>query len=412
MEDMNSSSLYKIKIDYEKSKYCYIYDKNTNKKYLDFFGQYSSLVLGYNHDIFSDNFNKEILRIAPNKITNCETLSDEAQEFDKTFKNFACKDFQHVYYCCTGALAVESAIKTAIDYKQIDNPQIISFKGSFHGINSFSSFITDRFVPVNKRLDGIPKKFNNLTNNPIDNPIITYDNNFNNNLEVDNIIEQIKVNIENSNVVCILIEPIQCTFGDRYFSNYFFKQIRSICDQFDIPLIFDEIQTGFGATGKLWYYEHLDIIPDILIFGKRTQLSGIMVQGKYGKIFENPIRLQVTWNSTVLDMTRCKYVIKAFNKYNILDNVNNMSNILYKELLKCKNIKNIRNCGLLFAFDLENKNYRDIFYKKLLEFGLLCNPTREKTIRFRPPLSLNIKELNEAIKIIFETDNYLIQRVS
>ena len=76
----------------------------------------------------------------------------------------------------------------------------------------------------------------------------------------------------------MIVEPVQCSAGDIHFDKQFFKEIRQACDEYDVPLVFDEIQVGFGGTGKLWYYEHLDIEPDVVIFGKKTQLSGIMVK--------------------------------------------------------------------------------------------------------------------------------------
>ena len=93
-------------------------------------------------------------------------------------------------------------------------------------------------------------------------------------------------------------------------------------------MIFDEIQIGFGGTGKIWYYENLPVSPDILVFGKKTQLSGIAVKEKLSKIFKNSIRLEVTWDADIVDMIRCKYVIKAYKKYEILKHVNEMATYL------------------------------------------------------------------------------------
>ena len=84
-----------------------------------------------------------------------------------------------------------------------------------------------------------------------------------------------------------MVEPIQCTNGDLYFTDNFFSGLEDIASEHDIPLIFDEIQTGFCSTGKVWYYQNLPIIPDILIFGKKTQLSGIMVNKKFSSILIN-----------------------------------------------------------------------------------------------------------------------------
>ena len=171
---MNRSSIFNKKIDFSKSYGSYLYDKNTKNKYLDFFGQYSTLAIGYNHTIFkSEKYLNEIKAIAHQKITNCEIFSDESSEFDKLFKDFTSLGiFSHYHYSCTGALAIEAAIKTAMDYKGSDKKRIISFKKSFHGINGYGGIFTDRFGPVKQRLENFPGSYWEQ----IDNPVIRYKN--------------------------------------------------------------------------------------------------------------------------------------------------------------------------------------------------------------------------------------------
>lgn len=401
---MNRSSIFKKRIDFDKSHGSYLFDKNTNDNYLDFFGQYSSLAIGYNHPVFkTSSYTNEINRISHQKITNCEIFSDESIEFDNVFRNFTSKNiFKYYHYCCTGALAIESAIKTAMDYKGEGFQKVISFKKSFHGINGYGGIFTDRFNPVNQRLDGFPGSYWSRFLNPV----IEYNNGekiINDDL-VKLVLTDIEKNIKTENGVCaILVEPIQCTFGDRYFPKSFFYGLRKISDDYDIPLIFDEIQVGFGATGSLWYYEKLGIEPDILVFGKKAQLSGIAVKKRFGKIFKKSIRLEVTWDADLIDMVRCKYIIKAYNDNNILENVSLMSDYFKKKLIKVEHIKNLRNCGLLFAFDFNKRSLRDEFVENLLKNKMLCNPTGEKTIRLRPNLCVDKSEIDNALYIIKNT---------
>jgi len=397
---VNRKSRYNIKIDFDKSNKSFIFDKNTKTKYLDFFGQYVTLALGYNNKIFkSKEFINDMMKVSKQKIVNNEILSDESKNFDKIFSNFTSKNiFEYFHYFCTGSLAVEAAIKTAMDYKKIVNPQIISFKGSFHGINGYGGIITDRFEPVNQRLKGFPgnywKQFNNS--------IYEYNNNkkFYDEEKLNQTIDNIEKTLIKKKTCCILIEPIQATYGDHYFPMLFFKKIRTLCNKYDVPLIFDEIQTGFYATGKTWYYEHTNITPDILIFGKKTQLSGIMVKKKFNNIFKKPIRLEVTWDADIVDMVRCKYIIEAYKKDNVIQNVKSTSKLFLKKLNNIKDILNIRNSGLLFAIDLRNIKIRDKFVDSLTKYGLLCNPTKNNTVRFRPFLSVNNQEIDLASNII------------
>ena len=323
MNNTTRKTQYGIKIDFEKSHGSYLHDKITNKEYLDFFGMYATLALGYNHPIFnSEDFKNRMLRIASCKIVNNEILSDDAQSFDKTFTEYVSLNgkFSHFHYTCTGALAIEAAVKTAIDYKGYQNPKIISFGGSFHGINGYGGFFTERSGGPGQRLNGFPAQLSscNCSWPKFRNPIITYENGVLNQNE-ENVLSVLSdvencIKAENSQISGILVEPIQCTFGDKYFSETFFIGLRKISDKYDIPLIFDEIQIGFGGTGKIWYFEHLSIEPDIVVFGKKVQLAGIMVKKKFSKIFSTPIRLEVTWDSNIIDMLRGEFIVKAYNK--------------------------------------------------------------------------------------------------
>jgi len=398
---MNRSSIFSRKLDFKKSHGSYLVDKNNGQAYLDFFGQYSTLAIGYNHPIFKTaEYLNEINRVAHQKITNCEMLSDESAEFDEKFRAFTSSNlFKYYHYSCTGALAIEAAIKSAMDYKGPNCHRVISFKGSFHGINSYGGILTDRFDPVSNRLNGFPGPYWE----PMDNPVIQYNNGqeYLASQAVPKVLKNIEGVLNGGNGICaILVEPIQCTFGDRYFPESFFIGVRELADRFDIPLIFDEIQIGFGGTGKLWYFEHLPVAPDILVFGKKTQLSGIAVQEKFGKIFKNSIRLEVTWDADLMDMVRCKYIMKVYQESNVLENVNNMGVSLKNGLLKIPGIKNVRNCGLIIAFDFEGKSQRDNFVRGVIENNMLCNPTGEKTIRLRPNLCVTEEEIEHALSII------------
>ncbi|MBL18416.1 MAG: hypothetical protein CMC82_01110 [Flavobacteriaceae bacterium] len=382
------TSKYNINIDFEKSHDSYLYDVNTGNKILDFFGMYASLPLGYNHPIFkTQDFIDEYMRVSSFKVNNCEFVSEETLEFDRLFSEFAGKGlYQHFHYSCTGALAVEAAVKVCLEYKNYHNPKILSFDNSFHGINSFGSFITSRFPGADQRLSGLPEAYS---------------------VKIKMNLEDVAHNLINNDITCVFVEPIQCSAGDIHHDREFFKSLRLLCDQHDVPLVFDEIQVGFGGTGKLWYFEHLDIVPDIVVYGKKTQLSGIMVKNKYAGIF-NPsrsVRLEVTWDGDVSDMVRCKYVIKAYKDYNILDNVNKQSERLIDGLSQFKEIQNLRNCGLIMGFDLPDKERRDIFVRECYKNGLICNTTGERSIRLRPNLNLNDSEADQAILIFKRTIN-------
>lgn len=406
---MHDSSIFNIRIDFEKSRNSYIYDKNTKQHFLDFFGLYATLPLGYNHEIFRcQEFREEYMRIAAIKVPNCEMISDEAQEFLKAFSGHeAMAGFQHFHFCCTGALAIEAAIKIAIDQKGSAKPMVISFKESFHGINSYGGFVTDRFHPVSTRLDGFPE----IGWVKIHNPKIIYRDNTVDEDATKKGLKRFHEEFERclskygkENIAALVVEPIQATYGDNYFTQEFFTTIRQLCSEHNIALIFDEIQTGLGTTGKMWYSQYLGIVPDIVAFGKKCQVSGVMVKERWAKTFQSPVRLEVTWDGHLADMIRCKYILRAYRKYNILENVALRSRQLVEGLKEIPQLKNLRFCGLFVAFDFDTEEQRNEFFKKAVERRFLCNKTRDKTIRLRPSLNISAQEIDNAFAIIKESN--------
>ena len=382
MNNIARNSKFNIKIDFEKSHDSYLYDKNTDKQYLDFFGMYASLPLGYNHKIFdTTQYKEEMLRLSKWKVNNCEFVSDETIEFDNVFSRYAGKGaYKHFHYSCTGALAVEAAIKACMEYKKHLEPQIISFHNSFHGINSYGGFITSRFYPATTKLDGIPEPYSTKLNMNL---------------------EEVYEELMKGRTTCIIVEPIQCSAGDLHHDRIFFVGLKELGKLFKVPIIHDEIQIGFGTTGHLWHYEHLKVEPDIVVFGKKTQLSGIMVKEEFGQIFDKQkcTKLEVTWDADVLDMVRCKYIIQAYEKYDILKNVIEQSDLLLSGLSQIRQIQNLRNCGLIIGFDMSTQTERDMLVRKLYTHGLICNRTGERSIRLRPNLNLSAPEVDMALEI-------------
>ncbi len=383
---MSKTSAFNIKIDFDKSRGSYVYDKTTNKYYLDFMGMYSSLPIGYNHPIFDKSFEEEIKRASKLKIVNCEMLSDEYNSFYNHFKNFTTREgYSNYAFTCTGALANEAAVKTAMWHKG-PNPKgyVLSIKNSFHGINSVGNLLTTRFQGVDVRQGNLPG------------------------IQVwpqVNSIEQAIKHIRNpwrstSRIHGVIVEPIQSTYGDNYLPQDQLLHLRDLCTEKNIPLIFDEVQTGFGVSGKVWYSDHLGIEPDIITFGKKSQVSGIMVKDTHNTVFEVPKRLSVTFDGDLLDMIRCKYIIKAIKKDDLLTNATTMGNLLADGLKEMPFIQNVRQIGLLLAFDFTDKIKRDVFVKKLYENGMICNPTREVSIRMRPNLHVTDKEIKAALEKI------------
>ena len=384
----SGKGIFNMRFDFEKSHDSYIYDKNTEREYLDFFGMFSSIPIGYNHPIFSEkSFKDDIIKVSKFKIVNCEFVTDERDRFYKKFMEFLSCDGQFVnaHFCSTGALAVECAVKTAMYHSKKVNPKIVSVKNDFHGIMSYSNILTTRFFPVKFRLE----KF---SNNPWPN--------FESGDELRNLLSS------DDSIAGVIVEPIQSTFGDNHLNHNFLREVRSICDEFKVPLIFDEIQTGFCVTGKTWFFEHLDIVPDIIIFGKKAQVCGILVTEEFSSIFKTKIKmLDTTWDSDLVDMVRSTYIIDTIKKDKLMEKIRLYSKEFIRKLNELDFIKNIRGVGGLIAFDFDSTGERDKFHKDLFNKGMLVNPTGYRHIRLRPHLSASEEDFNRAYKLIGETLN-------
>ena len=411
-------------LDLKKSKGCKIYDSRFDRYLLDCFSFFATSPLGCNHPkLTTPEFIKKIGEVAINKPTNSDVYTIEMAEFIDTFAKFAMPDlFKHLFFISGGSLAVENALKTAFDWKVRKNlekglsenkgRQIIHFKEAFHGRTGYTISMTNTF-----NLNKI--KFFTKFNWPrITNPKITFplkDDNLEKVKKLENqAVDEIEKAIsDNSNDIAgLIIEPIQAEGGDNHFRKEFFNELRRICDDNELMFILDEVQTGVGLTGKMWAYEHFDFKPDIIAFGKKTQVCGIMVSDLVDQVkdnvFEVSSRLNSTWGGNLVDMVRCQKYLEVIDEENLVKNSEIQGKYLLDRITDLMNkypdkITNARGLGLMCAFDCKTPEKRDELVKKLYENGMIILGCGATTIRFRPPLIFSSNEVDEAISIIDKT---------
>lgn len=368
-----NKSVFDITIDFEKSHGSYLHDAKSKHTFLDLFSMFSSLALGYNHPIFDLSYDQKIKPITRLKMCNNLFQSEVLESFRKKFQGVSFHN--NLHFCSTGALAVESAIKCGYEYQKKPNSIVLGIKNSFHGINSWG-FVTDSEI------------------SSVKNRVIHYPRN---NWELHSIEELIeKLENKPQNVSSVIIEPIQCTAGDIYLDVRLLKRIQELCNLNEICFIVDEVQTGFGVTGEMWYSNKIGLNPDIIVFGKKSQISGIMTNNKYSEAINSQHRkLEVTFDGDLIDAFRSEYVLNAINKYSLLESVKKKSIIIRDELSNL--FENFRNEGYLIAFDFNESQQRDNFVKNAYSNDLLVNPTNEKSIRLRPNLAFSDDELEDML---------------
>lgn len=412
---------YDLVLDLRKSKGSWVYDAKRGCYFLDFFTFFASSPIGYNHPKLTEpEFIRKLGEVAVNKPANSDLYTVEMAEFVDTFTRVAVPEYmKYLFFVSGGALAVENGLKVAMDWKVRKNfsrglrdekgHQVIHFEEAFHGRSGYTLSLTNTFDPRKT------KYFAKFDWPRIINPKITFPLNDENLRKVKELeetaIEQINNAIaERGDDICsLIIEPIQGEGGDNHFRAEFFKQLRKICDENELMFIVDEVQAGVGLTGKMWAYQHYGIKPDIIAFGKKTQVCGIMVGSLVDEVdnhvFKESSRINSTWGGNLIDMVRATKYFEIIEEERLVENAAKMGDYLQKRLHELGDnypeiISNIRGKGLMCAFDLPDSKTRDMVKDTVYKNLMIVLPCGEKSIRFRPALNINQDEIDRGIEIL------------
>lgn len=405
-------------LDLEKSHGSYLHDAATGKEYLDFFTFFASSALGHNHPRFLEkDYLDKLARVAVNKPSNSDLYTVEMAEFVETFARIAVPEsMPNLFFVSGGALAVENALKTAFDWKVRKNfakgikeekgHKVIHFKEAFHGRTGYTMSLTNT-DPA--KTDYFPK----FEWPRIENPKITFpldehlDEVVARETRAVEAIERVLAE-DGDDIAAIIIEPIQGEGGDNHFRAEFFKELRRIADENEVLLIFDEVQTGVGITGKMWCHQHFGVEPDIMSFGKKTQVCGVMASNRINdvdNVFKVSSRINSTWGGNLVDMFRSKKIFEIIEEENLVENAAKMGELFKGHLLELQKnnselVSNARGRGLFCAFDLPDTKVRDAFITTLTNSGMIALKCGPRTVRFRPALNVTSKEIDLAAELI------------
>ncbi|KUG27069.1 putative l-lysine-epsilon aminotransferase (l-lysine aminotransferase) (lysine 6-aminotransferase) [hydrocarbon metagenome] len=408
----------KLVLDLENSHDIRIVDALTGDEYLDMFSFFASSPLGMNHPkMHNDEFIYRIGKAALTKPSNSDVYTREMAHFVKTFGEVAMPEhFKHLFLISGGSLAVENALKTAFDwkvrknfqkgYKEEKGHQVIHFREAFHGRSGYTMSLTN--TDPNKIM--YFPKFNWPR---VLNPKITFP--LSENLDHVKQLEEKAINeiyeaIKNhkDDIAAIITEPVQAEGGDNFFRKEFFIKLREIADENEIMLIFDEVQTGIGLTGKMWAYEHY-AKPDIVAFGKKMQVCGIMVSDRVDEVEENVFRkssrINSTWGGNLVDMVRSQKYLEIIIEENLVENSRIVGEYLLHNLEEVQIqfpelVSQARGLGLMCSFDFPTTDQRNKFLQELYDNKVLMLSCGNKSVRFRPPLNVSTANIDEAITIM------------
>ena len=406
--------------DLEKSHGSWFYDLRTGQKYLDFFTFFATAPVGFNHPRFTTpEMIQKLGKLSINNITNSDLYTIEMAEFVETFFRIAVPPYtKHSFFVAGGTLGVENALKAAMDWKVRKNlakgyrreigSKVIHFEEAFHGRSGYTMSLTNTADP-NKY-----KYFAKFDWPRIVNPKITFPLTEGNLEQVERLerraIAQIKTAFKtNPDEICsIIIEPIQGEGGDNHFRAEFLKELRNLANENDAMLIVDEVQAGVGLTGKMWVHQHYGFEPDMIAFGKKTQVCGFLCGKRIEEVEDNVFavgsRLNSTWGGNLIDMYRFKVLLEIIQEEKLVENAAKMGDVLLAGLQKLAGefpelVHNVRGKGLMCAIDLPTSELRDALRRELYANGLVALGSGTKSIRFRPALNMSKNEIETGVDI-------------
>ena len=402
--------------DEEQSEGSWFVDKRNGRKYLDLFSFFASSPVGFNHSRIRGSSEK-LGKIAKHKPTNSDIYTDTYAEFVQTFSEIGIpEELPYAFFIEGGTLGVENALKAAFDWKVRKNlskgkaelgSKIIHFRNAFHGRSGYTLSLTNT---EEQKIKYFPK----FDWPRIDSPAIRFPLEEN----LDSLIEEEKKSVDQikkaisdypDDIAAIIIESIQSEGGDNHFRGEFLAELRTIADESELMLIFDEVQTGVGLTGKFWAYEHLGVKPDMIAFGKKMQVCGFLSSTRIDDIEENVFkssgRLNSTFGGNLVDMARTTIYLEIIRDEGLLEKAEVTGrHLLYRiEALQDEFsgfVSNARGRGLLCAFDLPTSDDRNKLIEKIMDNGALILGCGEKSIRFRPSLNISTDNIDRGIEII------------
>ncbi|MGZ4526983.1 MAG: L-lysine 6-transaminase [Mycobacterium sp.] len=404
-------------LDLTRSAGSYLVDARDGRRYLDMFTFVASSALGMNHPalVHDEEFRAELLQAALNKPSNPDVSSVALAAFVDTFvRVLGDPALPHLFFVEGGALAVENALKVAFDWKSRHNQargidpalgtRVLHLRGAFHGRSGYTLSLTNT-KPIS--VARFPKFDWPRIDAPYIRPGADMDA-----LEAESL-RQARAAFEAHphDIACFVTEPIQGEGGDRHFRPGFFAAMRELCDDHDALLIFDEVQTGCGLTGTAWAYQQLGVQPDVVAFGKKTQVCGVMggrrVDEIPGNVFAVASRLNSTWGGNLTDMVRARRVLEVIEADGLFAHAADQGAYLRDGLDELARdfagvVLDPRGRGMMRAFSLPTTADRDELIRRLWRRAVIVLPAGQDGVRFRPALTVSRAEIDAAIRAIRE----------
>lgn len=411
---------YALVLDLAASRGSWLVDARDGTRYLDLFTHYASSALGMNHRALADDaaFRDELVAAALNKPANSDIYSVPMADFVDVFERVLGDPvLPHLFLVEGGAMAVENALKAAFDWKSRHNEaagrsralgtKVLHLTRAFHGRSGYTLSVTNTEAV---KIDRYPK----FDWPRIDVPAARFP--LAEHLDLvaaaeHHALEQARAAFaaHPHDIACFLAEPIQGEGGDNHVRGEFLQAMQALCREHDSLLVLDEVQTGCGLTGTPWAYQQLGIAPDLVAFGKKVQVCGVMGGGRLDEVadhvFRVPSRINSTWGGNLADMVRARRILEVVQADGLIARAGVLGerflSLLEGLSVRHPSVDNVRGRGLMCAIDLPDGTTRDAVVARLYRHErVIVLPGGERSVRFRPALTVTEDELDQACRAL------------
>ena len=399
-------------LDLQKSVGSTVVDARDGQEYLDLFTFFASSALGMNHPglVGDVDFVMELANAAVNKPSNSDIYTVPMARFVETFARvLGDPKLPHLFFIDGGALAVENAIKVAFDWKSRWNEahgidpalggKVLHLEKAFHGRSGYTMSLTN--TDPNK-----VARFPKFDWPRIPSPAINGSADVVAAEQATLAAARAAFEANPHDIACFLMEPIQGEGGDNHFRPEFLQAMQALCVEFDALFVLDEVQTGVGMTGSAWAYQQLGVQPDVIAFGKKAQVCGVMAGGRVDEVPDNVFavssRINSTWGGNLADMVRARRILEIIERDDLIHQAADNGAYLLDRLSTLAEahavVSEVRGRGLMCALTLPSGALRDEVVRRLREDEhVLMLPSGTTSLRVRPALTITRAEIDRGV---------------
>ncbi|MFA6767774.1 MAG: aminotransferase class III-fold pyridoxal phosphate-dependent enzyme [Parabacteroides sp.] len=353
-------------IEIVKGKGCHVWDKEGNE-YLDLYGGHAVISVGHSHPVYVKAITEQVNRLGFYSNSVINSLQQELA--DKLGKASGYDDYS-LFLINSGAEANENALKLASFHN--GKKRVIAFKHSFHGRTSAAVRVTDNpkiIAPINEGLEVCYLPLNDAN--------------------------AVEIELKKGDVSSVIIEGIQGVGGIQVPKDQFMRDLRSLCTKYDACLIIDEIQSGYGRSGKFFAHQYADIRADLITvakgIGNGFPMGGLIISPMFKPVYG---MLGTTFGGNHLACAAAMAVLDIMNQENLIDNAAKIGNYLLEQLHTIPGIKEVRGRGLMIGIEFED-SIKEMRNKLLFEEKVFTGIAGTNTIRLLPPLCLSSNEAKD-----------------